>query len=89
MVKEPTINLTRREQVLIHCYEQGKVINKGEPDYNDYITFATPSKRAAYPNGSQSKVKSLIKSIEKILPSLTQKAAQQANNELETLKASI
>lgn len=81
--------LTNRERMLIHCYEQREVIKKGNPKYNDYITYATPSKRKAYPNGSANKAKYLIASIEKIMPKLSESAAQQARNELDTLRANI
>ena len=81
--------LTARERTLIICYEAEKVINKGEPDYNDYITFATRAKRIAYPSESKSKAKSLITSIRKILPKLSEKARQQAENELNTIESKI
>ena len=81
--------LTNRERILIHCYELGRVINKGEPDYNDYVTFATPTKRKSYPNNSDSKAKSLIKSIRKIIPHLSQRAVQQANSEIDTIEANL
>lgn len=79
--------LTARERVLIHCYEERKPIKRGEPDYNDYITFAIPAKRLAYPGDSPSKAKSLLNSIRKILPYLSEKAAQQANNEIHTIES--
>lgn len=81
--------LTNRERILIHCYESGRVINKGEPDYNDYITFATSTKRKSYPNNSGSKAKSLIRSIRKIIPHLSQRAVQQANSEIDTIEANL
>ncbi|MVM35480.1 hypothetical protein GO755_35995 [Spirosoma sp. HMF4905] len=81
--------LSVREKMLIHCYEQRRVINKGEPYYNDYIMYATPTKRKGYPNGSVPKAKQLIKSIKNILPHLSKKAAQQAESEINTLEANI
>lgn len=81
--------LTRRERVLILCYEDKEVIKRGEPDYNDYITFATPTKRLAYPNGSAVKAKRLIVSINKILPHLSKNATQQAINEVNTIESNI
>lgn len=89
-VQQPTPDkLTLRQKMLIHCYEEGRVINKDESDYNDYIAFATPAKRVAYSNGSKHKAKPLIKDIQKILPQLSEKARQQAENEMNTIKASI
>lgn len=89
----PVVNeepkFTIREQILIHCYEQQEVIKKGAPNYNTYITFATPRKRLAYSNGSVARAKRLIESIEKILPFLTEKAAQQAASEINTIEANI
>ncbi|GAB3688466.1 hypothetical protein GCM10027592_03430 [Spirosoma flavus] len=81
--------LSIREQMLIHCYEQGRVIKRGEPNYNDYITFATPTKRKSYANGSEKKAKSLVNSIRKILPHLSPKAVQQANSEINTIESNL
>ncbi|WP_020599370.1 hypothetical protein [Spirosoma panaciterrae] len=79
--------LTDRERALIHCYNLQPPIKKGEKLYNDYCDYATPIKRLAYSNDSSKKANSLIKSIEKILPYLNEKAKLQAESEIITIRA--
>ncbi|GAB3949551.1 hypothetical protein GCM10028805_25980 [Spirosoma harenae] len=81
------IKFTEREKALIYCYKQLPPISKGQPLYNDYITLTTPKKRIAYPNESLKKAKSLIASIEKIMPKLTDSERKQAENEINTIEA--
>ena len=82
-------SLTGREQILIYFYEGGKMILRNDPKYNKYITWSTKHKRLAYYNNSQSKLKKLIASIEKLIPHLTEKAKQDADSELNTLKGHL
>ncbi|WP_018620857.1 hypothetical protein [Spirosoma luteum] len=87
-VSPPPVNvLSARERALIHCYKDLPSVKKGEPMYNDYIDFATPKKRIAYCNDSKRKADLLIKSIERILPSLTDLEKKQAESEIRTIEA--
>lgn len=79
--------LTVREHALIHCYKQLPPIKKGEPMYDDYIGFATPRKRLAYPGDSKRKADLLIKSIENVLLHLDEIERQQAESEIVTIEA--
>lgn len=78
--------LSVRQKMLIYCYELRDVIKKGEVGYNDYINLATPRKRLASAR-TENMAKYLIKDIEVIIPHLSKKAAQQANNEIVTLES--
>jgi hypothetical protein len=82
-------NLTEREKALMHCYKEGPPIKKNQPLYDDYITFCTTRKRVSYPNESKSKARSLIKSIEKVLPHLSEAERKQAQNEIDTIRANF
>lgn len=81
--------LTAREKILIHSYEGKEPIPRKDKRYNDYLAFCTPTKRKAYPNDSPKRAKSLVKSIEKILPLLSESAKQQAENEKQTIEANF
>ncbi|MFD1144551.1 hypothetical protein ACFQ4C_25715 [Larkinella insperata] len=81
--------LTERERVLIHCYQQKPAIVRGQTGYADYMKFARPGDRIRYPNDSERKANSLIRSIEKILPYLTETEKKQAQSEIETIRANF
>lgn len=87
--EETQVDLTEREQILVHCYQQKPPIVRGQPGYPDYLRFARPGDRTAYPNDSVRKAKSLIRSIERILPFLTEPESQQAQKEVITIKANF
>ncbi|SOD99039.1 hypothetical protein [Spirosoma fluviale] len=78
--------LSKRHSILIHFYEDKNMVERKHKDYNDYITFSTSNKRLAYSNGSLSKLKHLIEDIEEVIPLLSEKAKQRAENELKILK---
>lgn len=88
-VKDKLEGLTERELALIHCYKQLPPIKFGEPLYADYMRFARPGDRTSYPNESKRKAKSLIRSIEKIKPYLTESEKINAETEIKTLEASF
>lgn len=81
--------LTERERVLIHCYRQQPAIVRGQQGYQDYMNYARPGDRTSYPDESTRKANSLIRSIEKILPQLTDTERKQAENEIDTIKANF
>ena len=83
------VNPSKRQRILIHFYEDGKMVERKHKDYNDYIRFSTSRKRLAYHNGSLSKLKPLIEDIEEVIQYLSEKAKQRAENELNSLKSNL
>lgn len=79
--------LTQRERVLIRCYKQQPAISRGQEGYQDYMTYARAGDRCSYPGDSDRKAKSLIRSIQKVLPYLTDAEKEQAVNEIDTIQA--
>ncbi len=81
--------LTRREEVLIHCYQGGPPIKCGQPGYAQYLEFGRQTDRIRYPDESERKARSLIRSIENTYPYLTEPQKRQAENEINTIKANF
>lgn len=84
-----TVGLTERENVLVHCYRGEPAIENGQPGYADYLKYYQTSNRIRYPDESPRKAKSLIKSIQKTFPYLTETQKETAENEISTINANF
>lgn len=61
----------------------------GQPGYADYLAFGQTKKRIRYPDDKIKKAISLIKSIEKIYPYLTEAQKKQAEYEVITIESNF
>jgi hypothetical protein len=82
--------LNKREEILIHFYEGGNMVPSADKQkYKDYLPLSSPQYRLTTAGKSISTLKPFIQNIKNVIPYLTEKARQQAESELATLKSML